>query len=89
MFHNVILLFSGPGKVLLYYHYCQVDDPHVICAWQKALCEKLRLTGKVDKFSYPASNWETVEHIKTLKHVSIIVKCKEHLLDCVTIIFFR
>ncbi|KAM6999704.1 thiosulfate sulfurtransferase/rhodanese-like domain-containing protein 2 [Tautogolabrus adspersus] len=40
-------LQKGPGKVLLYYHYCQVDNPHVICAWQKALCEKLHLTGKV------------------------------------------
>lgn len=40
-------LQKGPGKVLLYYHYCQVKDPHVICAWQKALCEKLHLTGKV------------------------------------------
>ncbi|XP_018535138.1 thiosulfate sulfurtransferase/rhodanese-like domain-containing protein 2 [Lates calcarifer] len=40
-------LQKGPGKVILYYHYCQVEDPHVICAWQKALCEKLHLTGKV------------------------------------------
>lgn len=40
-------LQKGPGKVLLYYCYCQVEDPHVICAWQKALCEKLHLTGKV------------------------------------------
>ncbi|XP_078116173.1 thiosulfate sulfurtransferase/rhodanese-like domain-containing protein 2 [Sander vitreus] len=40
-------LQNGPGKVLLYYCYCQVEDPHVICAWQKALCEKLHLTGKV------------------------------------------
>lgn len=39
--------FSGPGKVLLYYHYCQVEDPNVICLWQTALCEKLHLTGKV------------------------------------------
>ncbi|XP_036069968.1 thiosulfate sulfurtransferase/rhodanese-like domain-containing protein 2 [Oryzias melastigma] len=37
----------GPGKVLLYYRYCKVEDPHVICAWQNALCEKLQLTGKV------------------------------------------
>uniref|UniRef100_A0A671ULC0 Thiosulfate sulfurtransferase/rhodanese-like domain-containing protein 2 n=1 Tax=Sparus aurata TaxID=8175 RepID=A0A671ULC0_SPAAU len=44
---NVFLPFSGPGTVLLYYHYCQLEDPHVICAWQKALCEKLHLTGKV------------------------------------------
>lgn len=40
-------LKMGPGKVLLYYFYCQVEDPHAICAWQKALCEKLHLTGKV------------------------------------------
>ncbi|KAL3060955.1 hypothetical protein OYC64_009213 [Pagothenia borchgrevinki] len=40
-------LQKGPGKVLLYYRYCQIEDPHVICAWQRALCEKLHLTGKV------------------------------------------
>nr|XP_019959354.1 PREDICTED: thiosulfate sulfurtransferase/rhodanese-like domain-containing protein 2 [Paralichthys olivaceus] len=40
-------LQKGPGKVILFYHYCQVEDPQVICAWQKALCEKLHLTGKV------------------------------------------
>ncbi|XP_029963487.1 thiosulfate sulfurtransferase/rhodanese-like domain-containing protein 2 [Salarias fasciatus] len=40
-------LKNGPGRVLLYYHYCQVKDPHVICAWQKALCEKLHLSGKI------------------------------------------
>lgn len=58
---NLLLVFSGPGRVLLYYHYCHLEDPHVICAWQKALCEKLHLTGKVNKFSHPASNWETAE----------------------------
>ncbi|KAK5615289.1 hypothetical protein CRENBAI_003488 [Crenichthys baileyi] len=40
-------LRSGPGKVLLYYRYCHVDEPHAVCAWQKALCEKLHLTGKI------------------------------------------
>lgn len=40
--------FSAPGTVLLYYCYCQVEDPDVICTWQKALCEKLHLTGKVN-----------------------------------------
>ncbi|KAF3838811.1 hypothetical protein F7725_010579 [Dissostichus mawsoni] len=40
-------LQKGPGKVLLYYRYCQIEDPHVICTWQRALCEKLHLTGKV------------------------------------------
>ncbi|XP_068596490.1 thiosulfate sulfurtransferase/rhodanese-like domain-containing protein 2 [Brachionichthys hirsutus] len=40
-------LLKGPGKVLLYYHYCELEEPRLICAWQKALCEKLHLTGKV------------------------------------------
>ncbi|XP_068181047.1 thiosulfate sulfurtransferase/rhodanese-like domain-containing protein 2 [Antennarius striatus] len=40
-------LLTGPGRVLLYYHYCKVDDPHLVCDWQRALCEKLHLTGKV------------------------------------------
>ncbi|XP_062249577.1 thiosulfate sulfurtransferase/rhodanese-like domain-containing protein 2 [Platichthys flesus] len=40
-------LQKGPGTVVLFYHYCQVEDPQVICAWQKALCVKLHLTGKV------------------------------------------
>ncbi|CAG5988667.1 unnamed protein product [Menidia menidia] len=42
-------LKSGPGKVLLYYRYCQVEDPQAVCEWQKALCEKLHLTGKVSE----------------------------------------
>ncbi|CAB1325502.1 unnamed protein product [Coregonus sp. 'balchen'] len=40
-------LHNGPGEVLLHYCYCQLADPQLICAWQKALCEKLQLTGKV------------------------------------------
>ncbi|KAL4641600.1 thiosulfate sulfurtransferase/rhodanese-like domain-containing protein 2 [Arapaima gigas] len=40
-------LVKGPGEVLLYYCYCPLQDPQVICSWQKALCEKLRLTGKI------------------------------------------
>lgn len=41
--------FSGSemGKVLLYYCYCEVADPEGLCAWQKALCQHLHLTGKV------------------------------------------
>ncbi|KAL0974262.1 hypothetical protein UPYG_G00217890 [Umbra pygmaea] len=38
---------NGPGEVLLYYCYCQLADPQLICEWQKAFCEKLQLTGKV------------------------------------------
>lgn len=36
--------------MLLYYHYGHVEDPNLICLWQKALCEKLHLTGKVGHF---------------------------------------
>ena len=49
---NIHLLVRGPGKVLLYYRYFRVDDPYTICAWQKALCEKLHLTGKVNTYHY-------------------------------------
>ncbi|MBN3314161.1 TSTD2 protein, partial [Atractosteus spatula] len=40
-------LDGGPGEVLLYYCYCEVEEPHQICAWQKALCQKLHLKGKI------------------------------------------
>uniref|UniRef100_A0A4X2L384 Thiosulfate sulfurtransferase like domain containing 2 n=1 Tax=Vombatus ursinus TaxID=29139 RepID=A0A4X2L384_VOMUR len=38
---------SNRGVVLLYYCYCDVEDPEWLCAWQKALCQHLHLTGKV------------------------------------------
>lgn len=40
-------LTSGPGEVLLYYCYCEVKDPSLICVWQRALGQHLHLTGKV------------------------------------------
>nr|XP_023651654.1 thiosulfate sulfurtransferase/rhodanese-like domain-containing protein 2 isoform X1 [Paramormyrops kingsleyae]XP_023651655.1 thiosulfate sulfurtransferase/rhodanese-like domain-containing protein 2 isoform X1 [Paramormyrops kingsleyae] len=40
-------LVNGLGEVLLYYCYCPLEDPHLICLWQKVLCEKLHLTGKI------------------------------------------
>ncbi|XP_069486462.1 thiosulfate sulfurtransferase/rhodanese-like domain-containing protein 2 isoform X2 [Ambystoma mexicanum] len=40
-------LMSVPGEVLLYYCYCEVKDPSLTCAWQRALCQHLKLTGKV------------------------------------------
>ncbi|XP_072524921.1 thiosulfate sulfurtransferase/rhodanese-like domain-containing protein 2 isoform X2 [Salminus brasiliensis] len=40
-------LSKGPGEVLLYYCYCQIQDPKLICYWQSELCSKLHLTGKV------------------------------------------
>ncbi|KAB1280409.1 Thiosulfate sulfurtransferase/rhodanese-like domain-containing protein 2 [Camelus dromedarius] len=38
---------SDEGEVLLYYCYCDLEDPDRICAWQTALCQLLHLTGKV------------------------------------------
>lgn len=38
---------NGEGEVLLYYCYCDLEDPDWICAWQTALCQHLHLTGKV------------------------------------------
>ncbi|KFO91430.1 Thiosulfate sulfurtransferase/rhodanese-like domain-containing protein 2, partial [Buceros rhinoceros silvestris] len=38
---------SKVGEVLLYYCYCEVKDPEKLCAWQKALCQHLHLTGKI------------------------------------------
>ncbi|NXG22065.1 TSTD2 protein, partial [Grallaria varia] len=38
---------SKVGEVLLYYCYCEVKDPEILCAWQKALCQHLHLTGKI------------------------------------------
>ncbi|NXI10299.1 TSTD2 protein, partial [Irena cyanogastra] len=54
-FLNILFLFaylchavgSQVGDVLLYYCYCEVRDPGKLCAWQKALCQHLHLTGKV------------------------------------------
>ncbi|XP_038026746.1 thiosulfate sulfurtransferase/rhodanese-like domain-containing protein 2 [Anas platyrhynchos] len=40
-------LQSKAGEVLLYYCYCEVRDPEKLCAWQRALCVHLHLTGKV------------------------------------------
>ncbi|XP_004711140.1 thiosulfate sulfurtransferase/rhodanese-like domain-containing protein 2 [Echinops telfairi] len=35
------------GEVLLYYCYCDLQDPQRVCAWQAALCRHLQLTGKL------------------------------------------
>ncbi|XP_075787320.1 thiosulfate sulfurtransferase/rhodanese-like domain-containing protein 2 isoform X2 [Pelodiscus sinensis] len=40
-------LTSGEGEVLLYYCYCEVENPERLCGWQQSLCQQLHLTGKV------------------------------------------
>jgi predicted sulfurtransferase len=35
------------GKILLYYKYVNVENPEAIVKWQKRLCKKLGLTGRI------------------------------------------
>ncbi len=35
------------GKILLFYKYVDIEDPHTIMRWQKALCSDLGLTGRI------------------------------------------
>lgn len=35
------------GKILLYYKYVKLEMPEAIAKWQKRLCEKLGLTGRI------------------------------------------
>jgi len=49
---------SDGGEVLLYYCYCDLEDPHWVCAWQTALCQHLSLTGKVTPLT-PHPSWDS------------------------------
>lgn len=35
------------GKITLFYKYVNLSDPHAVMMWQRALCEKLELKGRV------------------------------------------
>ena len=35
------------GAVLLFYQYCEVDQPQMLQEWQQALCKLLRLRGRI------------------------------------------
>jgi predicted sulfurtransferase len=35
------------GKILLYYKYIEIEDPHAVMRWQKKLCTDLGLKGRV------------------------------------------
>lgn len=35
------------GKITLFYKYVELNDPQAVCLWQRSLCEKLGLTGRV------------------------------------------
>jgi UPF0176 protein len=36
-----------PQKIILYYGFTPIDDPDAIRLWQRTLCEKLSLTGRI------------------------------------------
>ena len=35
------------GKITLFYKYVQLTDPQAVMLWQRSLCEKLELTGRI------------------------------------------
>ena len=43
------------GEIILYYKYVEVENPGDVCEWQKELCRRLGLTGKVGQYleEYP------------------------------------
>src|SRR5699024_4824296 len=34
-------------KIALYYHFAPIDDPQAVALWQKELCKRLGLTGRI------------------------------------------
>jgi UPF0176 protein len=38
---------SKPQKIILYYKFAPITDPAAVRLWQRALCEKLNLTGRI------------------------------------------
>lgn len=35
------------GKIVLFYKYVEIEDPHAIKRWQQELCSELQLTGRI------------------------------------------
>lgn len=35
------------NKIALYYHFAPIDDPQAVALWQKELCKRLGLTGRI------------------------------------------
>lgn len=35
------------SKIALYYHFAPIDDPQAVALWQKELCKRLELTGRI------------------------------------------
>ncbi|XP_064147769.1 thiosulfate sulfurtransferase/rhodanese-like domain-containing protein 2 isoform X2 [Loxodonta africana] len=63
------------GEVLLYYCYCDLQDPHWICAWQTALCQNLHLTGKVRIAKEGINGTVGGSKLATRLYVEVMLSC--------------
>lgn len=43
----LITMVYAMGKVLLFYKYVSVENPHAIMKWQREVCEQLQLKGRI------------------------------------------
>nr|KAF6488181.1 thiosulfate sulfurtransferase like domain containing 2 [Rousettus aegyptiacus] len=66
---------SDEGEVLLYYCYCDLEDPHWICAWQTALCQRLHLTGKVRIATEGINGTVGGSKLATRLYVEVMLSC--------------
>lgn len=66
---------DGEGEVLLYYCYCDLKDPDWVCAWQTALCQRLRLTGKVRIATEGINGTVGGSRLATRLYVSAMLSC--------------
>lgn len=63
------------GEVLLYYCYCDVEDPHWVCAWQTALCQHLHLTGKIRIATEGINGTVGGSKVATRLYVEVMLSC--------------
>nr|XP_002708210.2 thiosulfate sulfurtransferase/rhodanese-like domain-containing protein 2 [Oryctolagus cuniculus] len=66
---------SDEGEVLLYYCYCDLEDPHWVCAWQTALCQQLHLTGKVRIAKEGINGTVGGSKLATRLYVEVMLSC--------------
>ncbi|XP_040860516.1 thiosulfate sulfurtransferase/rhodanese-like domain-containing protein 2 [Ochotona curzoniae] len=66
---------SDEGEVLLYYCYCDLEDPHWVCAWQTALCRQLHLTGKVRIATEGINGTVGGSKLATRLYVEVMLSC--------------
>ncbi|EPY78647.1 thiosulfate sulfurtransferase/rhodanese-like domain-containing protein 2 [Camelus ferus] len=66
---------SDEGEVLLYYCYCDLEDPDRICAWQTALCQLLHLTGKVRIATEGINGTVGGSKLATRLYVEVMLSC--------------